>query len=106
MAAAETLANLHSVVPEQVGLGDYGPRAGYCRRQVLVLLYLVGAISSMVPDDVGLGDDGKIGGYCRRQVLVCTTKYRCVTVSKSAEHASARKALLSDPLSMSSHAVN
>lgn len=34
MAAAETLAKLHSVAPEDVGLGDYGPRAGYCRRQV------------------------------------------------------------------------
>jgi hypothetical protein len=34
MTAAETLAKLHSVVPEDVGLGDYGPRAGYCKRQV------------------------------------------------------------------------
>jgi hypothetical protein len=34
MAAAETLAKLHTVVPEDVGLGNYGPRAGYCKRQV------------------------------------------------------------------------
>ncbi len=34
MAAAGTLAKLHSLAPEEAGLGDYGPRAGYCKRQV------------------------------------------------------------------------
>jgi hypothetical protein len=34
MTAAETLAKLHSVVPEDVGLGSFGPRSSYCRRQV------------------------------------------------------------------------
>lgn len=34
MAAAGTLAKLHSVAPEEAGLGNYGPRAGYCKRQV------------------------------------------------------------------------
>ena len=33
-AAVDTLAALHAVVPEDVGLGDFGPSGGYVARQV------------------------------------------------------------------------
>jgi aminoglycoside phosphotransferase (APT) family kinase protein len=33
-ALIDTLIQLHSLDPDEVGLGDYGRRSGYCRRQV------------------------------------------------------------------------
>ena len=33
VALAQTLAALHSVDPQQAGLGDYGRLTGYCARQ-------------------------------------------------------------------------
>lgn len=68
LAMAETLARLHSVVPEDVGLSDYGRPGGYFERQVkrwsgqldvsaqpeLDDLYrLRDAINAMLPEDDG-----------------------------------------------------
>ncbi|XP_039252844.2 acyl-CoA dehydrogenase family member 11-like [Styela clava] len=34
LSAVETIAKLHSIDPEKIGLGDYGKTKGYCSRQV------------------------------------------------------------------------
>jgi len=68
LSMAETLAKMHAVRPEAVGLADYGRPGNYFRRQVArwgsqlraspngppALLALAGKLEGMIPEDDGL----------------------------------------------------
>jgi hypothetical protein len=51
-AMAATMAKLHDVDPEAVGLADFGRRSGYCARQVCLLSHAERAIDWVVEPPV------------------------------------------------------
>lgn len=51
-ATAKTLASLHSANVDAIGLGKYGYRENYCKRQVIFLKTILNFIFFNLHDDV------------------------------------------------------